>query len=100
MINHQQAKQQKHDFQRTTRSMADADGDDEMAEASQQQQVVPLQELVYTGGVFTSESQGAGAPVPYTIGLRDILDRGIESCSLSSVVCTAYSGVACAPAAS
>ena len=100
MINHQQAKQQKHAFQRTTRSMADADADQEMAEASQQQQVVPLQEPVYTGGVFTSQSQGAGAPAPYTIGLRDILDRGIVSCSLRSVVCTAYSSVACAPAAS
>ena len=99
MINHQQAKQQKHAIQRTTRSMADADGDQEMAEPPQQQ-VVPLQEPVYTGGVFTSPSQGAGAPAPYTIGLTDMLNRGIVSCSLRSVVCTAYSSVACAPAAS
>ena len=100
MINHQQAKQQKHVFQRTTRSMADADSDEEMAEAPQQQLVVPLQERVYTGGVFTSESQGAGAPVPYTIGLKDMLNGGITSCSLRSIVCTAFSGVSCAPAAS
>jgi len=80
--------------------MADADGDEAMAEAAQQQQVVPLQEPVYAGGVFMSPSQGAGAPAPYTIGLKDMLGRGIESCSLRSIVCTAFSGASCAPAAS